>query len=163
MSCNTLPLYHIDTTKEEDALFKDEILNEQTSKPFKLQFRNVFYTVLGIHVLILGSLGWGTLIKADTPKPIQPQQPPKIQETVVAPETTTKEPLQTPAIKTPPVNIKPTQENNKSALAKTYVLKPGDTIYSIAKKYKVDCTKLQKINNIKDPKKIVAGQTLKLL
>jgi LysM repeat protein len=57
---------------------------------------------------------------------------------------------------------KPTVEN-KNNLAKEYTVKHGDTIYSIAKKYKLDYNRLLKINNIQDPNKIKLGQKLKFI
>ena len=45
---------------------------------------------------------------------------------------------------------------------KTYVVKKGDTLTAIAKKYKTTVAKLKKINNIKDANKIYVGQKLKI-
>lgn len=59
-----------------------------------------------------------------------------------------------------PVNKKIVDPTN---LTKTYIVKEKDTIFSISKKYKLNTQKLLKINNIKDPNKIVVGQKLKFL
>jgi LysM repeat protein len=48
-------------------------------------------------------------------------------------------------------------------LTKNYTIKNGDTIFSIAKKYKLDYDRLIKINGIKDPNKIKTGETLKFM
>ena len=57
---------------------------------------------------------------------------------------------------------KPTQTKHPK-LVKEYVVKKGDTIYSIAKKFKLNTERLLKINNIKDPNKIALGQKLKFM
>lgn len=44
----------------------------------------------------------------------------------------------------------------------TYTVKKGDTLSEIAKKYGTTVSQLQKLNNIKDPNVIYAGQILKL-
>jgi len=51
----------------------------------------------------------------------------------------------------------------QSKFTEKYVVKQGDTFDKILKKYKLNSEKLKKINNIKDPNKIVVGQTLRFL
>ena len=46
---------------------------------------------------------------------------------------------------------------------KEYTIKQGDTITTIAKKYKLSTERLIKINNIKDVNKIQVGQKLKFM
>ena len=46
---------------------------------------------------------------------------------------------------------------------KEYVVKKGDNLYAISKKYKLDFEKLKQLNNIKDPSKIYVGQKLKFM
>ncbi len=43
---------------------------------------------------------------------------------------------------------------------KTYVVQKGDSLYSIAEKFKVDASVLIKLNGIDNPKKLKIGQTL---
>ncbi len=43
-----------------------------------------------------------------------------------------------------------------------YVVKKGDTLYSIAKRYQTSVTELQRINGISDPSKLAVGQELKV-
>jgi LysM repeat protein len=52
---------------------------------------------------------------------------------------------------------------NKSTITKEYIVKSGDTLYGICRKYKLNFERLKEINNIKDPTKIVVGQKLKFL
>lgn len=44
-----------------------------------------------------------------------------------------------------------------------YIVKKGDTLTAIAKKYKTTVSKLVKVNNIKNPNLIYAGQRLKIV
>lgn len=44
---------------------------------------------------------------------------------------------------------------------KSVVVSKGDTLWSISQRYGVDCKKLQNINGIKDPKKLMPGQVIK--
>lgn len=64
---------------------------------------------------------------------------------------------------TPQQQAKNTETKTKSKYTQTYQVKQGDTINSIAKKYRLVTERLMKINNIKDPNKIYVGQTLKFL
>ncbi len=43
-----------------------------------------------------------------------------------------------------------------------YVVKKGDTLYSIAKRYQTSVAELQRINGISDPSKLAVGQELKV-
>lgn len=51
----------------------------------------------------------------------------------------------------------------KPSITKEYIVKKGDTLYSISHKYKLNFERLKQINNIKDPQKIFVGQKLKFL
>ena len=124
MSHNKMPLYHIDTTKEEEKLFKDAVPVDTSIKPSRTQFRKIFCSVLGAHVLILGLIG-GSALMANPPESAQVILDKQKKEDVT--------------------------------------LKPGDTIFSVCKKYKLNMKDLLIKNHIKDPNKIVTGQTLKLL
>ena len=58
-----------------------------------------------------------------------------------------------------------TGDRNKNLPAdsgKTYVVRKGESPYTIADKFKVDATALLKLNGIDDPKKLKIGQTLRI-
>lgn len=44
----------------------------------------------------------------------------------------------------------------------TYVVKPGDTMYKIAKQHNIDVARLEQLNNITDPTQLSVGQVLRL-
>lgn len=44
----------------------------------------------------------------------------------------------------------------------TYIVKPGDTMYKIAKQHNMDVASLEKLNNITDPTQLSVGQVLRL-
>jgi LysM repeat protein len=92
--------------------------------------------------------------KNDFPRPDAPmvKTMPKTNETKIA-ESVPKP--------TPQQQAKNTETKTKSKYTQTYQVKQGDTINSIAKKYRLVTERLMKINNIKDPNKIYVGQTLK--
>ncbi len=49
-----------------------------------------------------------------------------------------------------------------TASGRTYVVKPGDSVYRIASRFAVDQKALMKLNGISDPKKLKLGMTLKI-
>nr|WP_245998242.1 LysM domain-containing protein [Siminovitchia terrae] len=51
---------------------------------------------------------------------------------------------------------------NKKPVSNTHIVKPGDTLSAIAKKYKTTVAELVKINGIKNPDLIQVGQKIKL-
>lgn len=56
---------------------------------------------------------------------------------------------------------KPKEEKTKET-KKYYIVKKGDTLTSIAKKYKTTINQLVKWNNIKNPNVIEVGQKLRV-
>ena len=62
------PIYHIDTTQEEDELFKDLTSESKKSTPLKQGgFAKIFYTVFGIHLIGAGLVALSTFsANADT-------------------------------------------------------------------------------------------------
>lgn len=55
-----------------------------------------------------------------------------------------------------------TAANAEATEPKTYVIQRGDTLSSIAKRYGVTVKKIVVANNIKNPNRIYAGQTIKI-
>jgi len=154
--------YHIDVTPEEDALFRD--VEEQTVKS-KISFGKTFWLVFGLHVLVIGAVI--TTCSAFEVKK-QPDFQTPVAEVPVQPfiekPNAVPQPIQPPIDQRPqpvPKSAEPAPVSKK--YMETYVVKHGDTVYGIARKYKLDFNKLLKINNITDPSKIVVGQTLKFL
>lgn len=114
----------------------------------------------------------------DSPVIKQPIAVPLPTATPIPTPEPTPEPTPPPANNDVPMDCKPASSDvakpvtkliASSAQAKhlkftkEYVVKKGDTIYSIAKKFKLNTERLLKINNIKDPNKIALGQKLKFM
>lgn len=175
--------YHIDVTEQEAALFTDPLIEPKKSLMSNpANFTKIFFLVLGVHV-VLAAVIFGTTQsvsakEADkkflaeqtaaepTPSPAPVVPTPEVKDANANLNTTVQEPVPAP-IKEPPTSKLKTETKITQASAKkyttSYVVKQGDTITSIAKKFKLNSEKLQKINNIKDPNKIVVGQTLKFM
>jgi len=147
--------YHIDVTPEEDSLFQDKPRNKKESQNFSL-FKNwIFWIVVCVHFGIFSVFAIAEAPKKDT------------NNTQTSSEKNTPTPTPSPS-PTPPqqitqVNTIQAPPNKTNNLTKEYVIKHGDTIHSIAKKYKLNYERLLKINNIQDPNKIIVGQKLKFL
>lgn len=161
------PTYHIDTTQEEDNLFKDLPSETKKSAPLKQGgFAKIFYTVFGIHLIGAGLVSLSTFsANADTTK--ETNKAPEVAAPIAESYTTpvpAPTPVLAPVVADKPATKAPIQQTNKPVkkdIAKSYVVKKGDTIHSIAKKYKLSSTRLIQINNIKDTNKIIVGQVLK--
>jgi LysM repeat protein len=176
---NQEPTYHIDVTPEEDALFKDSARNKIAEKFVPNTFKKVFCLVLGAHLLIGAAIVMSTnTAKAGSNKsPVNSTEP--IAEVPVQKATpiATPEPIvqATPTPKPQVAATKPTEAENKPTIkpptvqrpndkfVREYTIKQGDTITTIAKKYKLSTERLIKINNIKDVNKIQVGQKLKFM
>lgn len=65
-------------------------------------------------------------------------------------------------IKTLGVSVSKTVKDSSESSSQVYVVKKGDTLYSIAKKYKTSVSKIVKDNNIKNDNLINVGQKLKI-
>jgi LysM repeat protein len=63
---------------------------------------------------------------------------------------------------TPVPTPKQPSSGNDWPKAKVHVVSKGDTFYGLVKKYKLNPDKFKKVNNIKDPNKIVLGKKLVL-
>lgn len=158
--------YHIDVTEEEALLFTDlpkPDTKAKNIKPRAVSFSKVFGLVLGIHVAAAAAL-FGVSLKPlktdDKPaeKPKESVYTTEQQSAALQSKNTKLTPAPTP---TPAKVPKPAVKTND--FTKEYVVKQGDTIFSIANKYKLNVDRLIKINDIKDVNKIQIGQTLKFM
>lgn len=166
------PTYHIDTTPEEDALFIDvdheAIQPKETLK--KRTFTKIFCAVFSIHVLGAGLISLcSSSASASSTADLKkiPEQAPVAQSSSAPTETPIQPVPPLPAALPTPIAAKITQKKEerlkKPQAAKGYVVKQGDTICSIAKKYKLSTKRLLEINNIKNTNKIKVGQVLKFM
>lgn len=76
-------------------------------------------------------------------------------------ETPKETPKEMPKAKSAQLPAKSSKDTPK--LLETYVVKKGDTLYSISRKYKLNFKKLLELNKIKDPNKLNVGQKIKFL
>jgi len=178
---NQEPLYNIDTTPEEDKLFQD-MPTTKSDAPKKGAFAKIFCIVLSLHVAVAGIIGMSATSASANAASEKSQNLSSVTETFESTNSTTSkiatvEPTPKPTPLNTPAPLKkeqattsakklPTATPPKSTnllYTKEYVVKQGDTIYSISKKYKLSVDRLIKINNIKDVNKIQIGQTLKFM
>lgn len=142
--------YHIDVTPEEDLLFR-EVPEKKSSNKIKIPlviFNRTFLLVLSVHIMIALSLirtsfAYESNQKIDLSQPVAeiPSKVFTVKDSVIPKKET---------------NITPRYTT-------TYVVKPGDTIFSISRKYKLNVNKLIQLNNLKDPNSIKVGQILKFM
>jgi LysM repeat protein len=160
--------YHIDVTPEEDSLFRDKPTKE---KPFSS--KKTFVTVLSL-VIVFHLFAALAVIASNstTTVPTLTQNATVVQESQPIEDPT---PTPAPVVTTP--NIKPVKVEtdlkkefveSKLKLSdsvptpKIYIVKKGDTVYNICKKYKISSNLLVKLNKIEN-NKIIVGQKLKLM
>jgi LysM repeat protein len=154
----------------------DQVVEEPVKS---ISIKNAFYVVLGLHVaVIIGIAYFGSAkkAKADDQKLLL-EEPPVYVGVVEPTPTPIAEPEPTPVPASSPwpqatPELK-TYPNTKKAIAvvkeknsnytKEYVVKHGDTFYSIVRKYKLNPERLKKLNKITNENKIQAGQKLKLM
>ena len=157
--------YHIDVTPEEDLLFRDKPEEMENPKKFTNIFSRTFWLVFGVHalgisvfVISCSALDSKNELASlvDYSKPI-----PEIPKTYQAQANPKEKQSNIPA--TPPQAPTSRMVSAKKQYATEHIVKKGDTLYSIAKKYKLSCKRLIEINKIKDPNKIVIGQSLKFV
>ena len=156
---------------EEENNF-DKVVEEKINP---ISLKSAFYVVLGIHlVAIFGIAYFGSMKKsnADDKKLLDEPMPVYVgvdnPTPTPTPEVVKHEhawPKATPELKTYSNTKKaiPVVKEKVSRYKKEYVIKNGDTFYSIVRKYKLNPERLKKINNITNENKIQAGQTLKLM
>lgn len=180
------PTYHIDVTPEEDALFKDNVNVKITKKFVPTNFKKVFCLVLGAHLFVGAAIVMSSNVSrasvsnpsasftktiaeepALKPTPVVPTEP--IAKPTVKPEATPT-PKPQVASETNPSKAQnklatkqPIVQHSNEKFIKEYTIKQGDTLTTIAKKYKLSTQRLIKINNIKDVNKIQVGQKLKFM
>ena len=184
--------YHIDVTPEEELMFNTKKTpNNSDIKIKEPRAFMVTGAVIIIHVICAACvLGFSSSIAAQKPdenknKSEEIQSIAKKQDGVpVLDDKPTKTPSPPPSELSPrdkiaaPSNLfpKPDQANplvpkiehrpakpSQNKLVSTYVVKSGDTVYSIAKKYRLVTARLLEINGIKDPKQLKVGQVLKFM
>lgn len=149
--------YHIDVTPEEDMLFRDAI---ETSTP--VTKHKMFNLPIVVGIVLVHFAGAAALFGTSPKKEPEVQQPIQATPTPSPTPTTTISPETSP--KAAPPQPSPVPKNTgEGSLTATYTVKPGDTFYSIVKKFKLNSQTLIKLNNIQDPDKIQAGQVLKFV
>lgn len=108
--------------------------------------------VVAVHCAVIGSViliqGCGT-----TPKSVEPQPP----QVVMPPATP---PLPPPVAF--PEKIVPVVAPPVAPVSKSYTIKAGDSLSSIAKRFNVTTRDIVKLNSITNPNKIRVGQKLEL-
>jgi len=115
---------------------------EEENDSKSISFKTAFYLVLGLHIIAaVGIIAFTQQAKAKT---ISSDKDFLKSEQYVGVEDVKED----------------VKENVK--LETFYLVKKGDTLYSIARKNKTILNDLIKLNNIKDVNKIVIGQKLKL-
>lgn len=179
------PRFLLNDMKQQQPDIEIELEEVEEEKP-PIKFKSAFGVVVAIHAIVIGGILISSnnlkataeeikedkkfvsskesvyvgepekVSKNDFPHPDAPmvKTTPKTNETKIAesvPKATSQPQEKKPEVKT------------KSKYTQTYQVKQGDTINSIAKKYRLVTERLMKINNIKDPNKIYVGQTLKFL
>ena len=168
---NTQIQYHIDVTPEENQMFRDEstkssVIKNLTKKLLTPNLSTALAIVAGLHVcVVLAIFAFTTSSEASEQPNIAATQPESVAPEIkkndqdfLNKEVTSATPQPTPAI-----SPTPAPSHNHKQYTSKYIVKTGDTVYSISKKYKLNVNKLIKLNDIKDPNKIAIGQTLKFM
>lgn len=130
-----------------------------------ISFKSAFWVVVAIHLIVI----IGIMSVSAKPKPTAQDDAKVLSEPIpeyvgVEYPTPTPEPTPTPTPTPKVITIYPEKINpNYPQITKEYVVKKGDTFYSIVRRYGLDSNKLIKLNNIKDPNKIQLGQKLKFM
>ncbi|MCX6905420.1 MAG: LysM domain-containing protein, partial [Verrucomicrobia bacterium] len=138
-------------------------LQEQSKR--KSQIRIIVFSILAIHVVLLGALLTQSCKREETqtPKPEQtplppitdtnnyvPPPPPPVSNPPAPPAVVTSTPPALPPIETPP------------AAATEHVIAKGDTFGSLAKKYGVSIKAIQRENPGVDSTKLKLNQKIKI-
>jgi LysM repeat protein len=158
-------------TQQEESYVERRIQQEQEPRP--ITFKSSFWIVLAIHIFggigLMSFTGGTKTANAEDKKFLETKEAKFVGIEQPTP-TPTPTPQATPVLVEkvklskndwPKANGKPNIVKPK--YTKEYIVKKGDNLYSISKRYKLSFEKLKEINNIKDPSKIVVGQKLKFL
>lgn len=173
---NAIPHTHTHIMKENnqpEESFVEKKLQEESARP--LSFKSSFWLVFAIHLFggigLMSFTGGTKTANAEDKKFLASKE---AQYTGIPEATPTPTPTPTPAPVEKKVEpAKSSQDNwpkakeqkkiTRPIYTKEYVVKSGDNLYSISKRYKLSFERLKEINHIKDPSKIVVGQHLKFL
>ncbi len=134
-------------------------LQEQSKR--KSQVRIIVFSILAIHVVLLGALLiQGCRPEAPAPKSDLPPPPTNITDNLPVPP-----PTNLPPPPPPPYNVAPiTAPTNAGDLVPTgpteYVIQKGDTFAILAKKYGVSVKAIQQANPGVDPTRLKIGQKI---
>ena len=128
-------------------------IEESEDPPRSLSLRASFIIVLAIHLAVAGAIAYMPKTKAMAQE--------RSDEEFLKKETYTG--VEEQKYPTPPPNLKPVKTMPPQKYTTHYVVKEGDTLESIAKKYKLNRTRLQQLNNITHPNHIRVGMTLKFM
>lgn len=137
-----------------------------------ISFKSSFWLVLAIHLFggvgLLSLTGGTKTANAEDKKFLESKE-----AQFAGVEQPTPTPTPEPVKEEPPPKQSPKDDWPKAkpkivypvkpAITKEYVVKKGDTLYAISKRYKLNFERLKEINKIKDPQKIFVGQKLKFL
>jgi 5'-nucleotidase/UDP-sugar diphosphatase len=154
--------------KEESYIEEKE--DEIPARP--ISFKSSFWLVLAIHLFggigLLSLTGGTKTANAEDKKFLESKE-----AQFAGVEQPTPTPTPEPVKEEPPPKQSPKDNWPKGkpkivypvkpTITKEYVVKNGDTLYAISKRYKLNFERLKQINNIKDPQKIFVGQKLKFL
>lgn len=140
--------FHIDVSYEESLLFQEPTVS--TPPKDRLNFMNIktVTIVIALHLLPLAMI-----MARSTPEKADPV----LEMPLPTPGPSTPIPLPVPL----PRPLPPSSSNNNNNVTTTYVVKPGDTITKIVKRYKLSTKALLELNHLKDPNSIKTGQVLK--
>ena len=177
----------------KDELETTEPRTNKIKMPSKAAFVKVFCVVFGLHIAAAVIIGFGSFSASAANVSEDKQYVGQSESSAQTANATTTAPVATPAptpvVKAPTINDwpKPTstpvstnppiitkvpsspvshskdKQTSNNKFTTQYIVKKGDTITSIAKKYKLNVDRLIKLNNIKDPKKLQVGQVLKFM
>lgn len=150
---------------------------EEISRP--ISFKSSFWIVFAIHIFggigLMSFTGGTKTANAEDKRFLESKEAQFVGVETPTP-TPTPIPTPNPTPQATPVlveKVKPSKNDWPKATGKPkivnpkytkeYIVKKGDNLYSISKRYKLSFEKLKEINNIKDPSKIVVGQKLKFM
>lgn len=157
----------------EDVVYTFDKVIERGGDKKPITFKNALYVTLGLHVVAIAGIAFFATQKKATaeedkklltePMPVfvgvDPSPTPTPTPTPV-PKTDSKQQEWPKASSNQLVKTYPKTNLNYT---KEYVVKRGDTFYSIVQRYKLNPERLKKLNNITNENKIKLGQKLKLM